>query len=304
MIKKRFTLTVVAALVCAVIVGALAGVAGTAQAAPPPFRLPPLPEPLATWLRPPVPPAQKLATSYAAFEKSLRKTNPGQVGVALVPVGTDSPLLFGTLRTGRAWSTLKVPVALAAERRNGPSIATQENKAITFSDNDAASALWGSLGGGRSSVDAVTKVLREGHDVRTHVRSELDTPPTFPGDTQWALADQAVFGAHLPCMPKSDNIIRLMSAVAPNQQWGIARIARHREAVTAVKGGWGPATDASPAYLVRQLGIISTSGGQVAVSMAARPRSGRFEDGTAMLTKVGDWLGRNFSSIPAGRCLP
>ncbi|MFT4044014.1 MAG: hypothetical protein QM673_12710 [Gordonia sp. (in: high G+C Gram-positive bacteria)] len=261
-----------------------------------------LPEPFATWLRPPATPASRLATSYAAFEKSLRTTIPGRVGVALVPIGTDVPLVFGSLRTGRAWSTMKVPVALAAQRRNGTAVAQDEDKAITFSDNDAASDLWGSLGGGRSSVTAVTAVLREGHDIHTRVSSEADTPASYPGATAWALADQAIFGAHLPCMPNSAKIIRLMSAVGPNQQWGIAELAGHRDAHTAVKGGWGPATDASSAYLVRQLGIITTGGGRVAVSMAARPRSGSFEDGTEMLTKVGRWLARNLALLPLGRC--
>ena len=293
---KRLCVVIVVA-VTAVVLGA-----GSAHAAPAPFRLPPLPEPIATWLRPPVPPAKRLADSWAVAQKSIRKATPGQLGVALVPVGSDAAQSFGTLKTGRAWSTFKVPVALAAERKNGASILVKEDKAITFSDNDAAGDLWGSLGGGKASVDAVTAVLREGHDMATRVSSEIDTPRSYPGYTQWALADQARFGAHLPCMPNSKNILDHMGSLAPNQRWGIADLGPKRHAVTAVKGGWGPATDAAPGYLVRQLGLISTDQGEVAVAMAARPASGKFEDGTKMLTKVGDWLGQNFTSIPAGKC--
>ncbi|MCZ4653923.1 hypothetical protein O4157_21200 [Gordonia amicalis] len=275
--------------------------AGSANAVPLPA-LPPLPEPFASWFTPPEPVDKKLARSYAALQKSMKKSLPGQLGVAIVPVGGDQVISLGSLKAGRAWSTMKVPVSLAAQRKRGPAVATMEDKAITFSDNDAAGELWGALGGGRASVDAVTAVLREGHDTRTHVSSEIDTPASYPGYTSWALRDQALFGAHLPCLPGSEHIIRLMSDVAPNQQWGIARVGRDKGAVTAVKGGWGPATSRSGGHLVRQLGIISTVDGQVAVSMAAIPRSGSFTDGTKMLTRLGNWLGKNLAELPKGRC--
>ncbi|MCZ0912247.1 hypothetical protein O0V02_07440 [Gordonia amicalis] len=275
--------------------------AGSANAVPLPA-LPPLPEPFASWFKPPEPVDKKLARSYAALQKSMKKSLPGQLGVAIVPVGGDQVISLGSLKAGRAWSTMKVPVSLAAQRKRGPAVATMEDKAITFSDNDAAGELWGALGGGRASVDAVTAVLREGHDTRTHVSSEIDTPASYPGYTSWALRDQALFGAHLPCLPGSEHIIRLMSDVAPNQQWGIARVGRDKGAVTAVKGGWGPATSRSGGHLVRQLGIISTVDGQVAVSMAAIPRSGSFTDGTKMLTRLGNWLGKNLAELPKGRC--
>jgi hypothetical protein len=277
----------------------------TATAASPPWwppQLPPLPPQIAKMFEPPVPLDKKLSKSFAAVQKSMRKSLPGQVGLSLVPVGSDEAISMGTLKTGRAWSTLKVPVSLAAQRKNGFAVAMKEDKAIKFSDNDAAGDLWGSLGGGMSSVNAVTDVLREGHDQKTHVTSEADNPPSYPGYTQWALVDQARFGAHLPCLPDSEHIIRLMSSVAANQQWGIAKTGRSQGAITAVKGGWGPATSKSAGYLVRQLGVISTTRGQVAVSMAAVPRSGSFSDGTKMLNRMGDWLGRNLAQLPMGRC--
>ncbi len=287
---------VIGALMMSVVVGT-----GSANAVPLPA-LPPLPEPFASWFTPPEPVEKKLAKSYAALQKSMKKSLPGQLGVAIAPIGGDQVISLGSLKAGRAWSTMKVPVSLAAQRKRGPAVAVMESKAITFSDNDAAGELWGVLGGGHASVDAVTAVLREGHDTRTHVSSEVDTPASFPGYTSWALRDQALFGAHLPCLPGSENIIRLMSDVAPNQQWGIAEVGRNKGAVTAVKGGWGPATSKSGGHLVRQLGIISTVDGQVAVSMAAIPRSGSFTDGTKMLTRLGNWLGKNLAELPKGRC--
>uniref|UniRef100_UPI003D8C28F5 hypothetical protein n=1 Tax=Gordonia sp. B7-2 TaxID=3420932 RepID=UPI003D8C28F5 len=275
--------------------------AGSAFAAPGIAGLP-LPEPLARLLAPPVPVEKKLSKGFGGLRKSMRKTMPGQIGIAVVPVGSDKAISLGPLKTGRAWSTLKVPVSLAAQRQNGTAVAAMENKAITFSDNDAAGKLWGSLGGGVASVKAVTGILREGHDLRTRVSSEADAPPSYPGYTQWALVDQARFGAHLPCMAGSEQIIRLMSSVAPNQQWGVAKVGRSAGAVSAVKGGWGPATSKSPGYLVRQLGIISTTRGQFAVSLAAVPKSGKFSDGTKMLNRMGAWLGKYLAELPAGRC--
>ncbi|WP_431309105.1 hypothetical protein [Gordonia prachuapensis] len=280
------------------------GASATAHASPSwwPRQLPPLPPQIADLLEPPVPVEKKLISSFAKLQKSMRKSLTGKVGLAIVPVGSDRVITMGDLTTGRAWSTLKVPVSLAAERRFGAAVATEEDKAITFSDNDAAGELWGSLGGGQSSVDAVTDVLREGHDLRTQVSSEADDPPSYPGYTPWALADQARFGAHLPCLPGSEHVIRLMSNVASNQQWGVATMGRNQGAVTAVKGGWGPARSGSAGYLVRQLAVITTLRGDVAVSMAAIPSSGSFSTGTRMLDKVGDWLERHLAALPVGRC--
>lgn len=303
---KRMALIAATATMLAGVVAATPGVASAAPA-PAPFvvpgiTLPPLPPPLDKLFTPPVPPQKKLTTGFGALEKSIRAKYPGEFGLAIVPTGTDTVWSFGGLKTGRAWSTLKVPVSLAAERKNGAAVAAKEDKAIIFSDNDAAGDLWGSLGGGRASVGAVSGVLREGHDTRTRVSSEIDDPPSYPGYTPWALADQARFGAQLPCLPGSEHVIRLMSAVAPNQQWGIARVGHDQGAITAVKGGWGPARGLDRGILVRQLGFIGTTRGQVAVSMAAIPRSGKFSDGTAMLNQMGMWLSRNLAQLPMGRC--
>lgn len=287
-----------------VLLGSSALGAGTAGAMPLPAlpALPPLPEPFASWFTPPEPPSKKLTKSFAALQKSMRKSLPGQVGVAIVPIGTEEVISLGSLKSGRAWSTIKVPVALAAQRAHGVAVYEKEDKAITISDNDAAGELWGSLGGGQSSVDAVTAVLHEAHDTRTHVSSEADAPPSYPGHTSWTLRDQAIFGAHLPCLPDSEHLVRLMSDVAPNQQWGIAKVGREQGAVTAVKGGWGPVSNRSAGHLVRQLGIINTTSGQVAVSMAAVPRNGSFTTGTKMLTRMGTWLAKNLAQLPKGRC--
>ncbi len=86
---------------CALVVGAvmmsLVVGAGSASAVPLPA-LPPLPEPFASWFTPPEPVDKKLAKSYAALQKSMKKSLPGQLGVAIVPVGSDQVISLGCSR--------------------------------------------------------------------------------------------------------------------------------------------------------------------------------------------------------------
>ena len=279
--------------------------AGGAQAAPRGPVPPRLPTPteirqsIEDFLNPQAKNTRTLRKQFRTLERSLRRS--GKVGLAITPVGADTPVTFGSVVAGRAWSTLKVPVSLAAERHGGAKVSEWESKAIRASDNDAAGELWGSLGGGRASVDAVTAVLREGHDATTHVSSEVDGPDSYTGYTRWAIADQSRFAANLPCMSGTAHLLSLMSSVESNQDWGIRKISRSGVS-TAVKGGWGPVSDDTGNYVVRQLGIITTGRGQLGVSMIAIPRSGGFGDGTRLLTTMGTWLGRNLNRLPMGRC--
>ncbi|WP_024332957.1 hypothetical protein [Gordonia hirsuta] len=247
----------------------------------------------------PVVPKAELDKSFRALTKAMAKNLPGRVGVAITPVNGDTPTSFGSLKTARAWSTLKVPVAIAAQRKLGPAVLAEETKSIELSDNEAAEALWGALGGGAASVDAVTAVLREGHDVRTRVDSELTD--SYPGLTRWDLTDQSIFAAHLPCLPGTGEVIGHMRNVGPNQQWGVAR-PKGKGVSAAVKGGWGPATGTGGKNVVRQLAVVWTPAGAYGVSLAALPASGSLTDGNAMVTRVGQWLLRNIGKFPAGRC--
>jgi hypothetical protein len=46
-----------------------------------------------------------------------------------------------------------------------------------------------------------------------------------------------------------------------------------------------------------------TNGGMIVVALAARPDSGKFDDGTADLTRMAGWLNANLGALPAGRCI-
>lgn len=275
--------------------GGIASGEGAAGAAP----VVPLPNPLPQFS----PHASKVALikSFNSRSRAIKKAIPGRIGLAITPVGTDDTISLGTVKTARAWSTLKVPVSIAAERANGKAVIGDIRSAIRASDNDAAERLWSSLGSDRLAVKRVSEVLQEDHDTDTRVLSSISTPSSYPGYTNWTLARQSVFGAHLPCLPDSGRVLGHMRNVDSNQRWGVKTM-RKRGVTTAVKGGWGPVSDATGKYVVRQLGVVTTPRGAFAVSMAALPSSGTFEDGTAMLSRIGKWVSANLNRIPVGGC--
>lgn len=223
----------------------------------------------------------------------------GSVGIAIGPVnGTAPAQLFGDLPTEVSWSTIKVPLALAALREVGAVAQPDINLAIMNSDNAAAERLWGMLGEPTEASAAVTEVLREAGDTTTVVQSQkVRAGFTAFGQTQWSLVNQARFASQLPCMPDGAGILSLMRQVSGTQQWGVQSIDG-----TAVKGGWGPQADVEGNYLVRQMAVVPVDAGDVVVTMATTPDNGTFEDGTAVLDDVGAWIAENLDDLPAGQC--
>lgn len=239
------------------------------------------------------PSAGQLAQGFATVAAQVGMP----IGVAIAPVGkgTGGPIILGDNTPRVAWSTIKVPLAVAAERENGPS--TAESNAIINSDNASAEALWSSLGSDAAAARRVTAVLREGGDTRSAVPAQrLRDGFTIFGQTVWPLPAAATFTAHLPCMPGTSHVVSLMGQVAGNQQWGVEVMSAPRS--TAVKGGWGPDVDGT--YLVRQIGLITyRDGRQTAVAMSA---GGTMSSGTAALNAIANWLDRNIARLPRGRC--
>ncbi|MFE0749663.1 hypothetical protein [Gordonia sp. NPDC058843] len=235
-----------------------------------------------------------LAASFRTMAASTGLT----VGIAIAPVGGSAvpALTLGDETPRVAWSTIKVPLAVAAERANGPSPAARA--AIVDSDNASAESLWSSLGGGQAAADSVTAVLRDGGDTTTVVpATQRRAGFTVFGQTVWSLPDAATFTAGLPCLPGARNVVALMGRVAGNQQWGIEIMPAPR--ATAVKGGWGPGV--ADGYLVRQIGIVTFRDGQrAAVAMSAV--GGSMSGGIAALNSAANWLDANLVRLPRGRC--
>lgn len=243
-----------------------------------------------------VPPASDAALA-AGFDKVAAATG-STVGISIAPVGGNAVpgLTLGDQTPQVAWSTIKVPLAIAAERRNGPSPAARA--AIVDSDNASAEALWSSLEGGQAAADAVIEVLRDGDDTTTVVpATQRRAGYTIFGQTVWSLPDAATFTAHLPCMSGAGNVLSLMGQVAGNQQWGVEIMSAPR--ATAVKGGWGPGM--SSGYLVRQIGLFTfRDGRRTAVAMSAV--AGTMSGGIAALNAIANWLNRNMTKLPRGNC--
>ncbi|MFW0784535.1 hypothetical protein AAFP35_08420 [Gordonia sp. CPCC 206044] len=220
------------------------------------------------------------------------------VGVAVAPVGGDpaAVLALGDGQIHVAWSTIKVPLAVAAERESG--ISAAEEAAIVNSDNASAEQLWASLGSSEQAAAAVTAVLREGGDDTTLVpsRQRRQGFTTF-GQTPWSLPSAAVFTANLECMPGTSHVVDLMGRVGANQQWGVEDMAA--PASIAVKGGWGPGITSG--YLVRQIGLVRFGDGRAtAIAMSAVAAS--MDGGIAALDVAAGWLDDNLTRLPRGRC--
>jgi hypothetical protein len=223
---------------------------------------------------------------------------PGTAGISIAPVGDDQPgAVFGELQTEVSWSTIKVPLSLAAFRQFGAAAQPDITLAIVNSDNAAAERLWAMLGAPTQAAAAVQRVLKETGDTTTVVQSQqVRSGFTAFGQTEWSLSEQARFAARFPCMPDSAGILELMREVGGSQQWGANSIDD-----SAVKGGWGP-QDTGAGYLVRQLAIVPTGTGEVAVTLATTPDAGKFEDGIAILDTVATWISENLDQLPAGAC--
>ncbi|WP_245677597.1 hypothetical protein [Nocardia acidivorans] len=248
----------------------------------------------------PAAPAQTLTATMPGtlaweFEHDLRPTLKGTVALAIMPVGSDRVVALGDWRVGPAWSSIKVPLALAALRAN-PGYVSAATSAITNSDNSAADTLWQSLGAPEVAAQAVQDVLREGGDNVTKVpaqRARADYSAF--GQAEWSIADQLTFAAHLPCLPQADSVTALMGKISYGQRWGLGTLTGAR-----FKGGWGP--DPSGNYLVRQFGLLPVEGGEVAIAIAAQPTSGSFDEGTTILTKISDLIEKHLGELRGGAC--
>jgi hypothetical protein len=220
-----------------------------------------------------------------------------RIGIALTPLGGSGPTFtFGEWRSGSAWSTIKVPLVMAALREeHPPQVTAQMTAAITQSDNAAADAIWAGLGDPVTAAHKVDAVLADAGDF-TPVQSQRLQPPYSPyGQTDWPLTAQAHFLSVASCESRNAPVLALMGQIANDQRWGLGTISG-----TRFKGGWGPSP--SLKYLVRQMGLLITPTGISVAAIAAEPYSGSFADGISALNQIADWLADHIVALPSGRC--
>ncbi len=214
----------------------------------------------------------------------LARTVPATIGIAIARPGRSEVRSLGRWSAGVAWSTIKVPLAIAALRSDRSRAQGLVVKAITESDNSAAEALWSQLGEPFEAARQVQGIIAESGDTDTLVQSQRIRPGfTAFGQTQWTLGRQARFAAQLPSISGADAVVDLMRDLVAGQRWGLAAKG------LAAKGGWGPGRPANT-YLVRQFGVLPTDSGHLGVALAAEARDGVFETGVDALNGMSDWL--------------
>jgi hypothetical protein len=215
------------------------------------------------------------------------------LGIAYQPVSGTETVRLGSWTSGPAWSTMKVPVSIAALGKSGSDSTKQlVHRAIRNSDNAAADALWDRLGRGFLAASTVDQVLREHGDLTTATQSMVLRPGYSAfGQTDWSLENQVTFAKSLFCGSATNLVYADMGKISAGQRWGLGQIpAAH------FKGGWGP--DPQGRYLVRQFGIVPIHGKNVAVALAVRAHDGSFDSGTKALTKLTTWLVDNADRLP------
>lgn len=243
---------------------------------------------------PPASASEMTSTSVAATDTAQVLQSAVDAAVAAFGGTAGIAVSDGTTATSAgddtaypAWSTSKVPIAIAALRQD-PSLTAPAAAAITASNNEAAETLWLSLPEG-----AADQVLAEGG-----LQVSMNTVKIRPefsvfGQTAWSPSSQATFAANLPCVAGSAPVLDLMGQVSPDQAYGIGQLPGAR-----FKGGWGP--DPSGSYQVRQFGRFTGANGEVAVALTAIPASGQYGDAQAMASMMATQLAG--AALPTAAC--
>lgn len=224
----------------------------------------------------------------ASFDE-LAATVPATVGIAVAARGQTEVYALGRWSTGVAWSTAKVPLAIAALRADRARAEPLVVKAIAESDNPASELLWSQLGEPSRAAGRVQAVIAATGDSTTVVESRRTRPGfTAFGQTQWSLERQARFAANLGDISEATPVIGLMHHLMPEQRWGLAAKG------VAAKGGWGPS--AGEGYLTRQFGIVPVPTGHLGVALAADAPT--FDAGVDVLNQLADWIFSHLADLP------
>ena len=232
-----------------------------------------------------------LSDADRASFRGLQARLGGQIGLAVSGLGQGQKVQsLGPVNSVIAWSTSKVPVAMAVYDA-GLAGSQQANlhAAITASDNAAAERLWAALGSGQQAAGAAGAQLQAAGDEHTQIQpSRLRAGFTPFGQTVWSLTDQARFTAGMACVPGGAEVLALMNQTVASQRWGLGSAG-----VTAqLKGGWGPGSQPGieGGYLDRQMGVMTIHGKPLAVTVASLPADGSHASGTAALTAIARWV--------------
>ena len=198
-------------------------------------------------------------------------------GRATVAVG---PFTAGDNRPEPAFSTMKVPLAIAALRQNQAFYPDAE-AAVTRSDNPAAHRMFGQV-----PAASYESVIRE-------AGARTTTPAGYQMGTLWTTSDQAEFASGLRCVAGHEPVLDMMGRIVDYQHWGLGRIGGAR-----YKGGWNYHEGG---HLARQFGLIPGPHGDIAVAITAHSPKGH-EGSFAMLDELANGLSAMRGDLPTSRC--
>lgn len=198
-------------------------------------------------------------------------------GRATVAVGSFTA---GDNRPEPAFSTMKVPLAIAALRQSQAFYPDAE-AAVTRSDNPAAHHMFGQV-----PAAGYEGVIRE-------AGARTTTPAGYQMGTLWTTSDQAEFASGLRCVAGHEPVLEMMGRIVDYQHWGLGRIGGAR-----FKGGWN---HYEGGHLARQFGLIPGPNGDIAVAITAHSPKG-YEGSFAMLNELADGLSAMRGDLPTSRC--
>ncbi|QFG21030.1 serine hydrolase [Actinomadura sp. WMMB 499] len=210
----------------------------------------------------PVPGAAERAELTRALDAYLDE-RPGSVSLAVRDASGEVSYDYGDgLRTATA-SIVKVNIVMAlllrAQRAGRPLTRAERDlaeRAVTVSDNDAASALWRTIGGAEGLAAA-------NEDLGP--RDTAPGPGGFWGSTTTSAADQAELLTALvsPASPLSAPNRRyvrdLMAGVVPAQAWGVSAAA-DPSAEPVLKNGWLPRDAHGGRWTINSIGLVRAAG--------------------------------------------
>lgn len=252
---------------------------------------------------PPQLPAPELPELDAEIIRVSRKYD-AVVGITLsqasFPLRAQQSTWYGgTLRSGPAFATIDVAIALAvmADSRRPQDEDYLFNKALA--DNSAAGdeALWAFLGTPEQAAEKTTQTLWGFGDLRTVVPSVSDVSPNAPYlQTPWALDSQSRLAGTMYCDYVTVHPVLSRLNDPADDPWGLQTIP-----MTYSKGAWGHTPNGDT--MVRQFGVIRLHDGTLlGIAMAA---AGTWEDvaaGQGAITELSTAVRRLATGFNAPNC--
>ncbi|WP_026405007.1 serine hydrolase [Actinomadura rifamycini] len=214
---------------------------------------PPAPRPA------PLPGAAERTELTRALDAYLRE-RPGSVALAVRDTEGGVAYSYGDALRPATASIVKVNIVMAlllrAQREGRAPTSAEEalaERAVTVSDNDAATALWHAVGG----ADGLAAANED-----FGLRDTVPGPGGFWGSTTTTAADQVALLTALvsPASPLSAanrrRVRDLMAGVVPAQSWGVSAAGGD----AALKNGWLPRDAHGGRWTVNSIGLVRASG--------------------------------------------